>query len=105
MEEYLCLTVESRPGEERDVFARRLSECWSAMLRERPDDFEMVFAESTSFGRTDERWTRQYLLEAEVADLVLERLAAADLISAPLDRDDLYTKYEAAPPDWMQIEH
>ena len=32
-------------------------------------------------------------------------LAAAGLDHEPIDRDDLYSKYEASPPEWMQIEH
>jgi hypothetical protein len=40
-----------------------------------------------------------------VAELLERELAAAGVEHAPIDRDDVYTKYEAVPPEWMQIEH
>jgi hypothetical protein len=49
--------------------------------------------------------TRQYLVEAEVIDLLERELAAVGLAHEPLDRDEVYSKYEAAPPEWMWIEH
>ena len=42
MDEYLCLTVLSRPSEPDAEFKARLSAFWTTMLRTRPDDFEKV---------------------------------------------------------------
>jgi hypothetical protein len=32
-------------------------------------------------------------------------LAAAGIEYDPIDPDDLYSKYEATPPQWFQIPH
>ena len=53
MEEYVCLTVLSRPGEAQADFASRLSQFWTHLLRNRKADFEKVYAETTSF---EVRW-------------------------------------------------
>ena len=49
--------------------------------------------------------TRQYLIEANVADVLVQELAKANIAHEPLDEDDVYSKYEAAPPDWFWLEH
>ncbi len=105
MDEYLRLTVLSRPGESQADFAGRLSCFWTQMLRQRQDDFEKVYAETTAFEQNDERWSRQYLVEEAVIGVLESVLAAAGLEHEPIDRDDLYSRYEAVPPEWMQIEH
>jgi hypothetical protein len=105
VDELLCLTVLSQPGESEADFGARLSRFWTHLLRSREDDFEKVYAETTRFERQGERWSRQYLFEEAVADLLETELRAAGLDFAPLDRDDLYSKYEAVSPEWMQIEH
>lgn len=105
MEEYLSLTVRSRPGEGEAAFKSRLSALWTAMLRERPDDFEKVYAETVQFERDGDALTRQYLFEADIADLLAKRLAAAGVDFEPIDADEVYSKYEATPPEWMWIEH
>jgi len=105
VDDYVCVTVCSQPGEAEADFAARLSRFWTHMLRARPDEFERVYAETTKFERHGDRLARQYLAELGVADLLEQELAAAGLQHQPIDRDDLYSKYEASPPDWMQIEH
>ena len=105
MDEYLCLTVVSRASEPEAEFKSRLSAFWTKMLRERPDDFEKVYAETVAFERHAERVSRRYLIEVGVSRVLEGELAAAGLEFAPLDPDDLYTKYEAAPPEWFWIEH
>ena len=105
MDEYLCLTVLSRPSEADGEFKARLSAFWTKMLRERPDDFEKVYAETVAFERQTDRLSRRYLIEAGVAGVLSAELPAADLDHAPIDADDLYSKYEAAPPEWFWIEH
>jgi hypothetical protein len=105
VDEYLCVTVRSRPGEAEADFKARLSSFWTHMLRTRQADFEKVYAETTRFEPDGDRLTRKYLVEGSVATLLERELAAAGVEHAPIDRDDVYTKYEAVPPEWMQIEH
>jgi hypothetical protein len=105
MDDYLCLTVLSKPGEAPSDFAGRLSQFWTHMLRNHPADFEKVYAETTAFGSEADRLSRQYLVRQEVADLLEREFAVADVAHEPVDRDDVYSKYEATRPDWMWIEH
>ena len=49
--------------------------------------------------------TRQYLVGVEVADVLATELIGAGIDHDPIDADDLYSKYEAAPPEWFQIPH
>ncbi len=105
MDEYLCLTVLSRTGEAEAEFKTRLSEFWSAMLRAKPDEFEKVYAEAAKFEECDGRLGRRYLIESGVADGLSADLVRGGLEHLPLDSDDLYSKYEAAPPEWFWIEH
>jgi hypothetical protein len=105
MDDYLCVTVVSEPGEGGADFAARLSQFWTHMLRNHKADFEKVYAEKTAFGTSGDCATRDYLVEAGVADLLEREFAAAGIGHAPIDRDDTYSKYEATPPEWMWIEH
>jgi hypothetical protein len=105
VDEYLCLTLLARPGEPEGEFKARLSEFWTRMLRERPAEFEKVYAEAVGFERQTDRLSRRYLVEAGAADVLAAELSAAGVDHAPIDPDDLYTKYEAAPPEWFWIEH
>jgi hypothetical protein len=106
VDDYLCITVLSEPGEGEADFASRLSRFWTHMLRNFKSDFEKVYAETTAFGReSDDRMTRQYLVKESVADLLEREFDAHGLGHEPIDRDEVYSKYEATPPDWMWIEH
>jgi hypothetical protein len=105
MDEYLCLIVLSRPAESQADFAARLTRFWTHMLRTHPAEFEKVYAETTAFGSEGDRTSRQYLVRHDVVDLLEREFAAADLEHEPIDRDDVFSKYEATPPDWMWIEH
>ncbi|VTS02275.1 hypothetical protein [Tuwongella immobilis] len=105
MERYLCLTVQSQPGEGESEFKTRLSQFWTKMLREQPDAFEKVYAETVAFESSGGRLTRQYLFEADIAELLAGALDAAGVAHEAIDEDDTYSKYEATPPDWMWIEH
>ena len=49
MDEYACITVQSKPGESQADFSARLSRFWTHMLRNRKGDFEKVYAETTKF--------------------------------------------------------
>lgn len=106
MSDYLCLTVVSNPGEEPAAFSARLSQFWTRMLRERKTDFEKVYAETTEFEEAHGvRVSRQYLVEASVAGLLEQEFKTAGIEHEPIDRDEVFSKYEATPPEWMWIEH
>jgi hypothetical protein len=105
MDEYLCLTVRSQPGESQAAFQGRLAEFWTRMLRTRPDDYEKVYAETTKFEAEDGTITRQYLIESPIAAVLTAELSGSQIDCDPVDEDDVYSKYEAAPPDWFWIEH
>jgi hypothetical protein len=105
MEEYICITVLSRSGEEQAEFAGRLTRLWTQMLRQRQADFEKVYAETTAFEECAGCWSRQYLVEAVVVEVIEAELRTAGVDCAPIDRDEVFSKYEAVPPEWMQIEH
>jgi len=103
--DYLCLTVLSREGEAEPGFMRRLSEFWSAILRSQPDDFEKVYAEAVACEPHGDRLGRRYLVESVVAAKIAADAARGGFDHLPLDEDDAYSKYEAAPPEWFWIEH
>jgi hypothetical protein len=103
--EYVCVTVLGNPGESEAAFKARLTVFWTHMLRNRPDDYERVYAEATRFGASDGRVSRQYMVEADAAEVVTGEMTANGIAFEPVDTDDTYTKYEAASPDWFQIEH
>ena len=105
MDDHLCIVVRSKPGESKDEFHKRLIKFWSQLLRGRPDDYKRVYAESADVESTGSAWSRKYLVDAEVADVLEAEMATAGLEHDPIDRDDLYSKYEAAPPEWFQIPH
>src|SRR3954471_10760741 len=105
VDEYLCITVVSEPGEREADFAGRLSRFWTHMLRDHPTEFGRVYAEPAAFEEQGGRVSRQYLVEAGVVDLLEREFAAAGLGHEPIDRDEVYSKYEAVPPEWMWIEH
>ena len=105
MEEFAGIVLVGRVGEDQDAFSARLSAFWSDMLRQHPDDFEQVYAETTEFEDHDGRPTRMYLVEDDAVDWLCGQLDGADLDMLPVDPDDRHSRYEATPPEWMQIEH
>lgn len=105
MTEYLCVTLVGQAGEGQAEFTARLTAFWTHMLRNRPDDYEKVYAEATAFGVYDNRPTRQYMVEVAGAEVLVNELRAAAIEFLPIDEDDTYSKYEATSPDWFQIEH
>jgi hypothetical protein len=105
VDEYVCITVLSAPGEGPSDFSARLSRFWTHMLRNYKTDFEKVYAEKAAFDQKADRLTRQYLALDDVVALLEAEFANAGVDHEPVDRDDTYSKYEAAPPEWMQIEH
>jgi len=105
MTDYLCVTLLGQSGESQAAFKARLTVFWTHMLRNRPDDYEKVYAEATAFGDHDGQPSRQYMVEVSVAEVLVNELRAANLSFVPIDADDTYSKYEATSPDWFQIEH
>jgi hypothetical protein len=105
MNDYLCITVASQPGEGQGDFAARLSRFWTHMLRNHPADFERVYAETTAFESAGDRVTRMYLVEEGVVDALEREFRSAGVGHEPIDREETYSKYEATPPEWMWIEH
>jgi hypothetical protein len=105
VDEYVCVTVRSRPGEAADAFNKRLIDFWTGMLRRWPDKYERVYAETARFAVAEGVQTRQYMVGNEIADLLIAELASAGIDYDPVDPDDMYSKYEATPPEWFQIPH
>jgi len=105
VDEYVILTVTGRPGEADAALKARLTAFWTHVLRTRPDDYEGVYAEATRFGRAADAPSRQYFVSPDALDAILAELGAVGLDHEPPDRDDLYSKYEAASPDGFQLDH
>jgi hypothetical protein len=103
--EYVCITVLSQPAEAPSAFSGRLSRFWTHMLRNFKSDFEKVYAETTEFEDQAGCLARQYLAESIVIGLLEKEFTAAGFAYEPVDRDEVYSRYEAVPPEWMQIEH
>ena len=103
--EYLCLTLRSRPDESEPNFKLRLSMFWTKMLREHPSDFERVYAETVKFETHGTQLSRQYLVEASVIPLLEIELRTVGIEFDEVDPVEIYSKYEATPPEWMWIEH
>ena len=45
------------------------------------------------------------MVEAAAVAALTDELKAAGVDYLPVDDDDVYSKYEAAPPEWFWIEH
>lgn len=105
MDEYLCLTLLANAGESESAFKARLSEFWTGLCRRAPGTFEKVYAETVAFEPHGGRPGRKYLVEVVAADEIAAALRTAEMDHLPVDPDDLYSKYEAAPPEWFWIEH
>ncbi len=105
MTDYLCVQIWSKAGESEASFKARLSAFWTHLLRNHEAEFEKVYAETSHFLERDDRLGRQYLFEAEIVDFLVCELKKSDFDFDPIDPDDIYSKYEAAPPNWFQIEH
>lgn len=105
MDEFISLTIRGHAGESEADFKARLSRFWTHMLRAFKDDFEKVYAEATAFENVGPCQTRQYLIQEEIVELLERELLGAGLDFSPIDRAESFSRYEAVPPDWMQIEH
>jgi hypothetical protein len=105
VEEYLCLTLVGTPGESEPAFRARLTAFWSHFLRTCPDEYEQVYAEATAFGTEGECVSRQYMVGADAVPPLTLELAAGGIAFAPVDADEVYTRYEASGSEWFQIPH
>jgi hypothetical protein len=105
LDEFVCISVVSQPGESEAAFAARLSRFWTHLLRNFKSDFEKVYAETTEFEEHAGRLCRKYLAREEVVSLLEREMNAGGLDFEPIDRGEVYSKYEAVAPEWMQIEH
>lgn len=103
--EYLCLTLRSRSDESEPDFKLRLSTFWTKMLRDHPLDFERVYAETVEFESCGAQLSRQYLIEASAVPLFEIELRSVGIEFDEVDPEEIYSKYEATPPEWMWIEH
>ena len=105
MSEYLSVQLSSDAGETEASFKSRLSALWSHMLRQHEAEFEKVYAETSKFTAHGDRLGRQYLFEAGIVDFLKAKLAEQKFAFDEIDEDEIYSKYEATPPEWFQLEH
>lgn len=105
MEEYLCVTTIGHPGESEATFRARLTAFWTHFLRKFPDDYEKVYAEATAFGTDGGRISRQYMVDSEAVALLTRELESGGIAFAPVEADEVYSRYEASGSEWFQIPH
>ncbi len=105
MEEFVSVEVLGKSGESETAFGQRLTLFWSEILREIPEDFERVYAETIVFEKVGSKPLRRYAIETEAVDLFVGKIRQGGFeVTAPTD-DDVYTKYELPATEWWQIEH
>jgi hypothetical protein len=97
MDEYLLVTVKSYTAEGAEEFKKRLIVFWSHMIRDRPTEYQDVYAETTRFEPDGDRLTRKYLVAVAVADVLEAELGAANIDFDAIDPDDRYSKFESEP--------
>lgn len=105
MEEFQGLTVIGLKGEQDQSFSARLSAFWTKVLRQDPDLFEKVYAETSEFESENGCPTRKYAIEPEGVAEILRLAQANGVAFLPVDTEDTYTRHEAVAPEWWQIEH
>jgi hypothetical protein len=105
MEEFQGITLKGKNGEMAPAFSGRLSVFWTLVLRQVPELFEKVYAETTEFEDHQGCPTRKYAVEPDGVAPLLQLVQANGLEFLPPDPDDTYTRHEAVAPEWWQIEH
>jgi hypothetical protein len=105
LDEYVCLRVLSEPSEPVSEFNKRLIAFWSHFLRTRPDEYKGVYAETSRFEPTGDRHARQYLVLEEAIRILESEFVVVGLECEPIDRDEVFSKFEAVAPEWFQIPH
>jgi hypothetical protein len=103
--EFVAVEVLGTNGEVEAHFGQRLTAFWSEILREIPDEFEKVYAETILFETVRGKPSRCYAIESDAVDLFVGKLRQAGFeVPSPSD-EDIYTKYELPATEWWQIEH
>ncbi|MGL6075146.1 MAG: hypothetical protein ACRC8S_13380 [Fimbriiglobus sp.] len=105
MEEFVCVTVLSEPGESEAAFKSRLTAFWTHMLRQRESTYEQVYSEATKFEADGDQLSRQYMVMPEGVEVLEAELKAAKIGHETIDVDDTYNKYEASGAGWFQLDH
>ncbi len=105
MKEYILITVCSEKDENGNTFSQRLSLFWTQMLRQSPEEFEKVYAESSEFENQAGVLKRKYAILPELTEFLKNKFLSERLNVLDIDIDDFYSPYELTAPDWMQIEH
>lgn len=105
VEEFARLTVCSRENESQGEFNKRLIDFWTRFLRVQTEEYKRVYAETARFEIMAAGFARQYLVGCEICSLIQSELLNSRIDFEPIDEDDLYSKYEATPPEWFQIPH
>ena len=105
MEEFTRLTVCSRENEPQGEFNKRLIDFWTRVLRGWPEEYKRVYAETAQFEFQADRFARLYFVGCEICELIQRELSTSRIDFEPIDVADLYSKYEAASPEWFQIPH
>ncbi|NBR05269.1 MAG: hypothetical protein EBT92_05810 [Planctomycetes bacterium] len=75
------------------------------MLRQSPEEFEKVYAESSEFENQAGVLKRKYAILPELTEFLKNKFLSERLNVLDIDIDDFYSPYELTAPDWMQIEH
>jgi hypothetical protein len=104
MNEFLCLTLLSQPGESQAAFQTRLYGYWTHILRSHPDEYEKVYSEAVKFETEGDQFARKYMIEESVVDLLLKEAKAHSVAYHEVDRDDWYSQAEASSSEWFQID-
>jgi len=75
------------------------------MLRRHKAAFEKIYAETPAFEKKGELLVRKYLIEADIVAELEPQLRSQGIDFEPIDEDEVYSRYEATPPEWFWIEH
>lgn len=105
MEEFVAVEVLGKVGETEATFGQRLTAFWSEILREIPEEFEKVYAETIVFENEGDKPLRRYAIEADGVDIFVDKIRQGGFEVTPPSDDDVYTKYELPATEWWQIEH
>ena len=104
-EEYQGVSIFGQKGEQEATFSNRLSTFWTQVLRQFPELFEKVYAETTEFEDHQGCPLRKYAVEPDGVAPLLQLIQDNALGYLPPDPDDTYSRHEAVAPEWWQIEH
>ena len=83
MDEFVCLTIAGRPGETPSQLQSRLYAFWTHILRQKPDDYEQVYAEATEFEDEAGVVTRRYMVRPVALPALTGLLLAGQWLRRP----------------------